>query len=46
VSPIESFGAEPLNTTNGVYGKYFLSWFTNIETQSGDIVYITFPPET
>ena len=46
VSPIESFGAEAFNTTNGAPSKYFLSWFSNIETKDGDRIVINFPVET
>jgi len=45
ISAIDTFNAESLNTTNGVSTKYFLSWFTSIETKNSDIIYINFPPE-
>jgi hypothetical protein len=45
VSPIQTFSAEAYNTTNGVSGKYFITWYTDIETDDGDNLYVNFPDE-
>ena len=45
LSKISTFGAEAFNTTNGVATRYFLSWFTDIETEDKDVLRVTIPAE-
>lgn len=45
-SKIQSFSAESFNTTNGAETKYFISWFTEINTMNGDLLIIEFPKES
>lgn len=45
ISPIETFNAEPFNTTNGVSTKYIFSWFTGILTKDSDKIHFTLPKE-
>jgi hypothetical protein len=45
VSPMASFAAEAFNTTNGVSGKYFISFFSAIKLLDSDVVTINFPKE-
>jgi hypothetical protein len=45
LSPIESFSVEGYNTTNGVSTKYFLTWFTEIDSESDDYLEIHLAPE-
>ena len=43
---MSSFSAEAYNTTNGVGARYFVSFFSSIRINSGDVLVINFPVET
>jgi hypothetical protein len=43
---LASFAIEAYDTTNSAETEYLISWFTDIETKSGDIMHVALPPET
>lgn len=45
LSDIESFSVEGYNTTNGVSTKYFITWFTEIDSEANDYLEINLAPE-
>ena len=46
VAAISTFSVEAFDTTNGVAGAYFITWYTEIETQDKDVLVLPFPAET
>jgi len=46
VAAIQTFSVEAFDTTNGVAGKYFITWYSEIETKDKDVLVLPFPPET
>lgn len=45
LSPIETFSVEGYNTTNGVATNYYITWFTEIDTEDYDYIQINLAPE-
>jgi hypothetical protein len=45
VSPLISFAAMSRDPTNGREATYSFSWFTDVRTEAGDMLYIVLPPE-
>ena len=45
VAPIPSFGVEPYDTTNGAVTEYFITWYSEIRAEQGDVISIPFPAE-
>jgi hypothetical protein len=43
---IPTFGVEAYNTTNGVAGRYFITWYSEIAAAAQDVLAIPFPAET
>ena len=37
---MSGFSVEPYNTTNGAVTEYFITWQTDIETRTGDNLFI------
>lgn len=46
VAEIATFNVEPLNTTNGANGSYFITWYSEIVAKDGDVLAVPFPAET
>jgi len=46
VAALDAFSVEGFDTTNGVAGKYFVTWYSEIEAKAGDVLVLPFPPET
>lgn len=46
VAPLPTFSVEPANTTNGVSGSYFITWYSEIAARDGDVLAVPFPAET
>lgn len=45
VAPIPSFGVEPYDTRNGAETDYFITWYSEIRAEKGDVLSIPFPAE-
>lgn len=45
LSEIETFSVEGYDTTNGVATKYFITWFTEIDSEADDYLEIVMPNE-
>jgi hypothetical protein len=43
---LPTFTVEPSNTTNGVSGSYFITWYSEIAVENGDVLAVPFPAET